>query len=34
MINNYKMDLDMFFNKLKFKLDEYEKVRSQFKFKP
>lgn len=30
MINNYKMDLDMFFNKLKFKLDEYEKVRSQF----
>lgn len=30
MINNYKIDLDMFFNKLKFKLDEYEKVRSQF----
>lgn len=30
MSSNPRMDMDMFFNKLQFRLDEYEKVRTQF----
>lgn len=30
MFSNSRKDIDIFFNKLQFRLDEYEKVRSQF----